>query len=767
MHVFVFVQSTTSDCNFLDKWTLMPDFGGLARSFACGFSTNAKTYAGFGLGNGNLLKDFREYDPLADTWSGIADFGGLERQYGCGRSNSSAGYNGTGDCYGDTKDYWVYGPDSIVPGVPTIVSFLPATGAAGTVVKITGRYFAAVPEENVVYFGAVRAAVTSASTSSLTVIVPAGATFKPITVTTNGLTAFSKQPFVTSFSGGGAAFDSSSFAPKKDFATGDPFSTYGVCTGDLDGDGKSELIVANNNLNYDGNTISVLRNTGSPGNVAFAEKVDFITGLTPQSVTFGDIDGDGKPDLLTSNYFDHSISILRNTSTVGSISFEPKMDFDIGTGYGRNAAINDLDGDGKPDLAIAKGGNGFSLMRNTSTAGAISFDPRIDYQIIAGAEDIDLKDMDGDSKPDIIAVFGKLSTFRNISSPGILLFESKVDFIGNSYTFDIGDLNADGRPDIVLGNATIKNNSIPGSILLGSPQSFESIGEPFSVSIGEINGDGKPDIGVAGPNDNVFAIVRNTSTDTAISFAPKTGYKSTGFTWSVAMADLDGDGKNDIATDYDLGSPIPNAVSVLRNQMQGSSCTSVTGLTVRNITDSSARVKWILPDPPAASFKVRYRPVGTTPVYRKQVNGTRNNVNLDSLLSNTMYEWQVRTNCAGDTAAWVSGPNFITTGPGLTAINTTYNSSIVAGAHHSILQVGPNPNNGNFNLQIQFPAKAKPATLSLTSSDGKKIWQQHAGIVSGFFSCNLFLENKIGPGVYILKIERSDMRAIQKIVISR
>jgi len=82
---------------------------------------------------------------------------------------------------------------------PTIASFSPASGPVGTVVTITGTNFSATPSSNIVYFGTVMAPVSAASATSLTVTVPAGTSYQPVTVTTGGLTAFSTQTFITTF----------------------------------------------------------------------------------------------------------------------------------------------------------------------------------------------------------------------------------------------------------------------------------------------------------------------------------------------------------------------------------------------------------------------------------------------------------------------------------------------------------------------------------------------------------------------------------------
>src|SRR5438067_6820354 len=93
------------------------------------------------------------------------------------------------------------GIPELVVAQPTITAVTPQSARAGTAVSITGAGFHPAAMSNIVYFGAVRATVTGGSTNSLTVTVPAGATYAPVTVTTpNGLTASSRASFVLAFS---------------------------------------------------------------------------------------------------------------------------------------------------------------------------------------------------------------------------------------------------------------------------------------------------------------------------------------------------------------------------------------------------------------------------------------------------------------------------------------------------------------------------------------------------------------------------------------
>ena len=83
-----------------------------------------------------------------------------------------------------------------------------------------------------------------------------------------------------------------------------------MAIGDVDGDGKPDLAV----VNLNSNSVSVFRNTGSPGTIttaSFAGKVDFYTGTDPNTVILRDLDGDGKIDLAVSNGNGASVSVFR------------------------------------------------------------------------------------------------------------------------------------------------------------------------------------------------------------------------------------------------------------------------------------------------------------------------------------------------------------------------------------------------------------------------------------------------------------------------
>ncbi|MFC6221990.1 FG-GAP-like repeat-containing protein [Hymenobacter artigasi] len=446
--------------------------------------------------------------------------------------------------------------------VPLVISsFAPTSGPVGTSVTITGTGFNTVAGQNVVFFGATRAAVTAAGATSLSVTVPPGTTYEYPTVTNlaTALTAYARQPFVVTLSGAVA------FAAKVDAATGSV--PYSVSIGDVDGDGLPDLVVANSSST----TVSVLRNTSAAGTVSFAAKVDFATGTTPIAVSIGDVDGDGRPDLAVANYGSSTVSVLRNTGTAGTVSFAAKVDFAVGL-YPYSVSTGDLDADGRPDLAVANSGSAtVSVLRNTSAAGTVSFATKADFATGTNPLSVSMGDVDGDGRPDLaVANYGSntVSVLRNTSAGSTIDFAAKVDFATGSvpYSVSIGDVDGDGRPDLAVANSgsstvsVLRNTSTAGTVSFATKADFATGTSPRSVSMGDLDGDGRPDLAVGNYSSATVSVLRNTGAAGTVGFAAKADFATGTNPLSVSMGDLDGDGRPDLLA----ASNGSNTVSVLR-----------------------------------------------------------------------------------------------------------------------------------------------------------------------------------------------------------
>lgn len=299
--------------------------------------------------------------------------------------------------------------------IPPITSFSPIGAKPGDEVTLTGTNFNTATTENAVFFGATRARVTAATTTSVTVTVPTRDTYAPITPITllnsgTSLVAYSLGNFTPTYS---PAKTTAYFKAKQDFDV--VANPYYVAIGDLDGDGKPDLAVANSNSN----TISIYRNTStscSIGTGSFATNVDSSTGNNPLSIAIGDLDGDCKPNLAVANAYSNSVSIYRNTSISGIIdnnSFANRIEFST-TDNPYSVAIGDLDVDGKPVLGVANvSSSTISIYRNTSASCNIdssSFTSKVDFNMSSGPQSVAIGDLDGDGKPDLAVTNQGLTT---------------------------------------------------------------------------------------------------------------------------------------------------------------------------------------------------------------------------------------------------------------------------------------------------------------------------------------------------------------------
>jgi uncharacterized repeat protein (TIGR01451 family) len=337
------------------------------------------------------------------------------------------------------------------------------------------------------------------------------------------------------------------FNPHVDFATADGAASVAIA--DLNGDGKPDLVTAN----VRANSVSVLLGDGT-GN--FGTKTDFATGRNPGSVTIGDFNRDGKLDIATANYNASTVSVLLGD---GAGAFSQKTDFVAGTGSVA-IATSDLNMDGKLDFATANLIGTVSILLGDGNG---AFGPKTDLTAGTTPRSIAIGDFNIDGKPDLVVGNRDTNNVSAFLGDGTGNFSPKTDFAaGNGPAgIAIADFNLDGKLDVAIANQGA--NTL--SILLGdgtgsfSPKSdFTTGGGPFSVATGDLNMDGKPDIVVANLNDNTISILLGDGTG---SFAAKMDYQVGAVPESAAIDDLNLDGKQDLVV-ANIGS---NTVSILLN----------------------------------------------------------------------------------------------------------------------------------------------------------------------------------------------------------
>ena len=663
--------------------------------------------------------------------------------------------------------------------IPTLISFSPAKAAPGSAISLSGSGFSANPSNNVVWIGATKATVTSSTANAISTTVPIGASTDYIRILNKEtqLAIQSNNFFISTFSPSKDSISSTEIAPKIDLTT--LANPEDIRVSDIDGDGKPDIIVAN----YTAGSISVFRNTATSVsiNVANFTRKDFVSGTNANFISVADLDNDGKQDLIIANQGENTISILKNISTAGNVLFNSPVKITtpltpIGIGIG------DFDKNGWLDIVTANhGNNSVTIFTNKGVFNALALDNfNAGFNLTTGLNPItiDVADLDGDNKMDIaVGNYGSrtVSVFKNNFSNGTLnanSFSAKMDFnAGNNPGYlKLGDMDGDSKLDIVVlaesANSVgiLRNTTSSGVIGLSSfaPRvNFNTGVTPYYISVGDITGNGKLDILLTNFADGTATLWQNKAVPgsiTSTSFFKRLNFTVGTKPFAGILADIDGDAKMDILV-TNSGS---NTISILRNiigaQMivsptssalpatGGSLTATVSSNLVWNVsTSSSWLVPTVLSGRNSGTLKVTF--IANTGAARKGVIS----FTADGIVK-TMEISQAAK-------------------PGLMNPDKDPNQGSIAQGEMSLdvisdinWELYPNPSNGIINLVINFPNLELTGSLNIQDINGRVI-KTMTNLRTGNYQIDLSSEPK-GTYLFSLKGENGDHVIYKKLMVN-
>ena len=331
---------------------------------------------------------------------------------------------------------------------------------------------------------------------------------------------------------------------------------YNICAADVNGDGKLDLISAN----LIENSITVLTNDGSG---SFVFNATYAAGSQPRMVTAADVNGDGKVDLIVADIgywnsgWDNHLTVLTNDGSGGfAISSSPV----VGFGPIRVVAA-DVNGDGKVDLISANYYSyTLSVLTNDGSGGFVTSGT---YPMADGAASVAAADVNGDGKLDLICAnvrssdaYGNSITVLTNDGSGGFGFNAKY-LVGNPQPNGSGPwtivafTNVNGRVDLASANGydntiTLLANNGSGGFVLAT--NYPVGNSPVNMVAADVSGDGKMDLICMNQYDNTLSVLIN---DGSGGFVLTTNYPDGlvgpgGGPDELVAADVNGDGKMDL-----------------------------------------------------------------------------------------------------------------------------------------------------------------------------------------------------------------------------
>jgi hypothetical protein len=314
-----------------------------------------------------------------------------------------------------------------------------------------------------------------------------------------------------------------------------------LATGDINGDGKLDVVTANKGSN----AISLLLGNGHG---TFRLATVFLAGKSPDAILAVDLNGDGTLDLVVADKDDNTISVLFGNGKGG---FPVARNYAAGPGPVA-LANGDCTGNYHVNLAVAdNGSNTVTLLLND---GKGNFTPGGTVTVINNPTSVAVADFNRDGFDDIATVSGSFShldvNLNNHDGTFATAVNYGTGFCANSVV--VGDFTGTGQPDLAVACTFPSGNGV--SILLGNPDgtfrqftNYTVAQTPITLAVADLNGDGIQDIVTANGQfaNNSVSVLMGKGNGTFSALRVWTAGESP---VAVAVGDVNGDGIPDVIT---------------------------------------------------------------------------------------------------------------------------------------------------------------------------------------------------------------------------
>lgn len=514
----------------------------------------------------------------------------------------------------------------------------------------------------------------------------------------------------------------------------------GIAGGDITGDSIPDLVVTT----FINGRLGVLAGVGD-GTFNPITTYPSSVGFAPQGVKLGDMNNDGRLDVIVAGTT--GVGVLLN---LGGGTLGPTSTYLVTvTGNPNSLAVGDLNKDGWLDVATLDDTSGTTSVLLNQGNGTLG--PASRYLLgSTGCLTLALGDVTGDGWLDIVASSGGGSMVNVLPSTGTGNFGSLQQLGGGAGDYlTLGDINNDGHSDILVGDAINRGFvvflSLGNGNFLYAPTYHVAQSGTCPV-LADLNGDGLLDLTyVMGAGTNIALVLgMSGGFGVASSLAPGVGNHPI----CTAVADLNGDSRPDIvAANYSqatvgvfLNGQPGLLLSSLGSGRTGSSLTlrgnNLSGATAATFTSGAGQVTAVF----ASSFTATS--YTTTP--------------------NTITLPVPATLAAGTYTIGVSTPHGTTNARPFTVITALALSP--QAALNEELGLVPNP--AHYNVTITLPAGTgtSHAALYLLNALGQEISAYQLLLPAGGLSYPLAL-NGLAPGLYLLRVQTGKQQAVRRLLV--